>query len=349
MGPDGAMFCMPLNHKRVLRLAPSGTPPLTPMPLPGPFSLLSPPLGRSGTEEKREKELRGGQKQRPRERQKHTQPPQAALRSSAHSASYSRSRKTQAAPVGRALPDCLLRGCCGVLDYDVTRFDLRGSVTRLLQRAGLPVCAGFSGGAVGAPRLEDVRLPAEALAAGAEDAAQRRLTELVETDASLRTAWEALVRAVVVPWLQKRLAGAEEERGWHEFESPPRRFFVQCPPTLRLQPGPSTRAVRQHCDSEYGHQPGEVNFWMPLTDREETGTTLQVESAPGAGDFQALHLGVGQVGAFHGSTCRHFVPPNASNATRVSLDFRVGPEGYFDPQWSMSGTRAEHGRLEVLL
>ena len=35
---------------------------------------------------------------------------------------------------------------------------------------------------------------------------------------------------------------------------------------------------------------------------------------------------------------------NASRRTRVSLDFRVGVEGFFDPEWSMAGTKADHDR-----
>ena len=48
-----------------------------------------------------------------------------------------------------------------------------------------------------------------------------------------------------------------------------RCFYYQFPPTLRLQPGPSSRiGGRAHCDANYGHQDGEVNFWLPLTDCE---------------------------------------------------------------------------------
>ena len=43
------------------------------------------------------------------------------------------------------------------------------------------------------------------------------------------------------------------------------RFYVQRPPTLRLSLA-RPRHVRPHRDGEYGHQDGEVNFWLPLTD-----------------------------------------------------------------------------------
>ena len=43
------------------------------------------------------------------------------------------------------------------------------------------------------------------------------------------------------------------------------------------------------------------------------------------------------------------VPANPSGCTRVSLDFRVGVEGHFDPHWSMRGTKADHCRAQVTL
>jgi hypothetical protein len=36
--------------------------------------------------------------------------------------------------------------------------------------------------------------------------------------------------------------------------------------------------------------------------------------------------------------------PNASAATRVSVDFRVGVDGYFAPKWRMAGTKTDHDR-----
>ena len=89
---------------------------------------------------------------------------------------------------------------------------------------------------------------------------------------------------------------------------------------------------------------------------------------------------MGEVVAFYGTGCRHHVtkptrirtrtrtrtrtqtrtrsrafvpsyqvPANPSDCTRVSLDFRVGVEGHFDPHWSMRGTKADHCRAQVTL
>ena len=92
-----------------------------------------------------------------------------------------------------------------------------------------------------------------------------------------------------------------------------------------------------------------MNFWLPLTSLAETRTTLWVESAPGADDFKPLEADLGRCGVFHGTLCRHYVPPNASSKTRVSLDFRIGVEGCFDPLWVLRGTLDDHHRREIVL
>lgn len=131
--------------------------------------------------------------------------------------------------------------------------------------------------------------------------AQRLLTQLVAADGNLLQAYEKLLKDVVLPYLRQRIAESSGLSG-------PYRFFYQFPPTLRLQPGPSTRYVRSHHDAEYGHQvrlravplciygkhstgsapltnidaqEGEINFWMPITDFSLNQTTLWVEATRG--------------------------------------------------------------------
>ena len=149
---------------------------------------------------------------------------------------------------------------------------------------------------------------------------------------------------VVLPALKERLAAAAPARFGPR--APPTRFFYQLPPTIRLQPGPSQRCVRAHSDSAYGHQPGELNCWMPLTSPARTRTTLWLESAAGAGDYAALDVGPGVIGVFHGTSVRHHVPPNPSCCMRVSLDFRVGVGGCYDPEWEYMGHSMAHVRRQ---
>jgi len=193
-------------------------------------------------------------------------------------------------------------------------------------------------------RLEDFHLDADAWQSVDK---QELLTRAVLDDARLLACFEDLVRKAVLPRFKALLVEHEPER---YADDRPVRFFYQYPPTLRLQGGPSCRFVRGHTDADYGHQPGELNFWLPLTSYELTRTTLWVESLAGAEDYHPLELGGhGDIGSFHGTLCRHHVPANATCFTRVSLDFRVGVEGCFDPQWKFKGTSMDHVRrsLEV--
>lgn len=71
-------------------------------------------------------------------------------------------------------------------------------------------------------------------------------------------------------------------------------FHCQYPPTLRIQSGPSEEHGRIHRDVEYGHQVGEVNFWMPITNYEITKVTLHTESLPDNNDFNPVPLNYGE-------------------------------------------------------
>mmetsp|Transcript_79985 Transcript_79985/g.156414 ORF Transcript_79985/g.156414 Transcript_79985/m.156414 type:complete len:412 (+) Transcript_79985:56-1291(+) len=131
------------------------------------------------------------------------------------------------------------------------------------------------------------------------------------------------------------------------FSVAPTTFYCQFPPTLRLQPGPATRFGRPHNDAEYGHQVGEINFWLPLTNFSSTLTALWVESAPGLGDFAPLDMEHGVMAAFHGTLCKHHAEANPTTCTRVSLDFRVGIGEHYDPHWVLRGTKSDHGRIAI--
>jgi hypothetical protein len=94
-------------------------------------------------------------------------------------------------------------------------------------------------------------------------------------------------------------------------------------------------------------QSGELNFWLPMSSRRKTGVDLFCELGSGVGDFHPLMVEYGEVASFHGSSRAHHVNPNRSLWTRVSMDFRVGVEGYFDPDWQMNGTTNDHNRRKV--
>ena len=100
-------------------------------------------------------------------------------------------------------------------------------------------------------------------------------------------------------------------------------------PVLRVAV-PGNRPLNpKHCDAQYHHQAGELNFWLPLT-AVWGGNTLHTESAPGRGDFHPLELGWGSCARFWGNRVRHLCVANHTGFTRVSLDFRAMPVRRFD-------------------
>jgi len=133
----------------------------------------------------------------------------------------------------------------------------------------------------------------------------------------------------------------------------------QAMPALRVVAPSSKAAGQRHRDGAYGHQPSQVNFWMPLApafgnntlwlepegssgDAGSGRAVLQSEHAvPLEGDFGTLHR-------FHGHKLFHFTRPNDTPATRVSLDFRVVPGPLYDDDFA--GSRSpDTGRQSFFL
>ena len=170
---------------------------------------------------------------------------------------------------------------------------------------------------------------------------QKYLFDAVAGDQKFIATFTQLVEQVVLPNLKQQLleVGA--------IENAPTTFYYQCPPTLRIQPGPAWAQVKAHNDAEYGHQHGELNFWVPLTDRTLTGVDLWCESSFGSDDYHPIPANPGEIVSFHGSSCRHYVNTNSTKYTRVSFDFRVGVQGFFDPYWEMKGTNDDHTRRSI--
>jgi len=242
-----------------------------------------------------------------------------------------------------------------VFSYDTIEFNLQQAVVSLLQKCD-PSVVGFfrTGEAQGGTslcRLEDFVVPTQStwrtVNGGQCEGAQKYLSDMIESDTYFLEQVDRFITAVVLPYIKRRLLSSLPAD--HEFSGRPVTFYYQRPPTLRLQPGPARAKVKEHKDSEYGHQNGEINFWIPLTDRNLTGVDLWCESSMNKGDHHPVVAQPGEVIAFHGSSCGHYVNINKTSYTRVSMDFRVGVEGYFDPTWCMRGTTDDHGRREVSL
>jgi hypothetical protein len=101
-------------------------------------------------------------------------------------------------------------------------------------------------------------------------------------------------------------------------------LLYQATPVLRVVLPGSVAPCQPHCDADYFHDPNEINYWLPLT-KVWGSNTLWAESRPGAGDFAPFELEPGQLMRFYGNRCQHFTRANETDATRVSIDFRVLP------------------------
>lgn len=336
VAPNGVIYCVPNNHKAVLRIeAP-------------PRGFRKPVQAKQLSERPSGKEIeslmyRSGI---------------PTLRSSAHRVKHPpKNRKHDPKPKDRLgqetgttwLPDSVCRE--DVFDYDLVTYDLRGTLVNLLSQCNAEIVGTFrkDGEALdGDRRLEDLVLPTPStwreVNGGQCESAQRYLSDSVLENTEFLDVFDRLVQAHVLPYLKKRLANAKAID-----PTEPTKFYYQRPPTLRLQPGPAWAHVKAHDDAIYGHQNGELNFWVPLTDRTLNNVDLHCETKKGTQDYHPLPAMPGQIISFHGSSCKHYVNANKTQYTRVSLDFRVGVEGFFDPFWQMQGTTDDHGRHEVEL
>ena len=293
------------------------------------------------------------------------------LRSSAHRVKFDvKRRKHDPNPKDRNgkeakttwLPNPLLSE--DVFDYDLERYNLVGSVRSLLENCDESIVGTFEkstaesgddeSNSTSRTRLEDFRVPVSSIwrsvNGGCCEDAQRYLSDQVASNEAFLELFDKFVEEVALPYFKRRLIAARDGTidGNDECDTPI-TFYYQRPPTMRLQPGPGWAKVKPHNDAEYGHQNGELNFWIPLTDRSLTGVDLWSETTFKSDDYHPIEAKVGQAISFHGSSCRHFVNANSSTNTRVSLDFRVGAQGFFDPYWQMKGTTDDHGRREVTL
>ena len=94
----------------------------------------------------------------------------------------------------------------------------------------------------------------------------------------VRAATAALVCDVICPHIAAVWAAAGAASGTSVGSAPPppplTELFFQSMPALRCVPPSDMRAGRPHRDRDYGHQPGQLNFWLPLSKAEVTGTVF---------------------------------------------------------------------------
>jgi hypothetical protein len=106
-------------------------------------------------------------------------------------------------------------------------------------------------------------------------------------------------------------------------------FCVQTVPTFRVHL-PNNLAVGEfHCDKDYNHAVGEINFWLPLTPCSDSNS-IWIEQEIGNGNYRPISSRAGQVVVFDAVRLRHGNVLNKTGATRVSFDFRCIPLSLYE-------------------
>jgi len=131
--------------------------------------------------------------------------------------------------------------------------------------------------------------------------------------------------------LYEHLNGPEKERFYDTFEQFVREvvrpmfdepILYQRKPTHRIHFRNDVGEVYYHKDTDYGHQPVEINFSVPQTKAFGTNT-IWIESEEDKGDYAPIEMDVGEFVQFNGANLSHGAKNNQTEATRVSFDFRV--------------------------
>ncbi|MER0477445.1 streptomycin biosynthesis protein StrG [Streptomyces sp. Edi2] len=99
--------------------------------------------------------------------------------------------------------------------------------------------------------------------------------------------------------------------------------YLQRIPTFRVHLRNSVAVGSWHRDRDFGHDPAEVNYWVPLT-RAFGNNTLWIDKEP-------VHAEYGEVIVFDGANSWHGNVVNDTEISRVSIDFRTLPRAAYRP------------------
>lgn len=105
-------------------------------------------------------------------------------------------------------------------------------------------------------------------------------------------------------------------------------LVYQKKPTFRIHLPDNLAVADWHKDDKYGHQDGEINYWLPFTDTFDTNT-IWIESGVDTNNYQPYSLKYGEILVFDGVNLRHGNKINQTGITRISMDFRAIPLNQF--------------------
>jgi ectoine hydroxylase-related dioxygenase (phytanoyl-CoA dioxygenase family) len=100
-------------------------------------------------------------------------------------------------------------------------------------------------------------------------------------------------------------------------------------PTFRIHYPNNIAVFEFHKDKDYNHNSNEINFFLPLTDAQDS-SAIWIESQKDKKDYKPMNSFYGEIIAFDGANLRHGNRINITNKTRVSFDFRVLCKKYYE-------------------
>lgn len=117
-----------------------------------------------------------------------------------------------------------------------------------------------------------------------------------------------------------------------------KKLIYQAMPSFRIQYPTGKAVTTWHYDNDKNHKHplGELNILVPLTNEMSGESTVWSESLPGLGDFSPMNCSYGEYILWNGNRCRHGNKPNTTGLTRVSMDFRILPEAYYQENYDKS-------------
>jgi ectoine hydroxylase-related dioxygenase (phytanoyl-CoA dioxygenase family) len=113
------------------------------------------------------------------------------------------------------------------------------------------------------------------------------------------------------------------------------KIVYQKVPTFRVHLVGNLSVGEFHRDRDYRHLTSEINFWIPFTNAYDTNT-IWIESEEGLNDVSPHKVNYGEVLRFDGANLLHGNQINSTDATRVSMDFRIIPYSIFVPSSNSS-------------
>lgn len=104
--------------------------------------------------------------------------------------------------------------------------------------------------------------------------------------------------------------------------------YVQRIPTFRVHLRHSLAVGTWHRDRDFGHDPRELNYWVPLTPAYGTNS-VWIEGREVVAEY-------GEAVVFDGANLEHGNKINDTAHSRVSIDFRTLPRAVYEPRSARS-------------